>query len=422
MKTFFSTLYAVAILLLVAGCSATPETHELSSGAWRGEFAVNNDTRIPFTFVVRDSAGHANVFLTNGAEKAPLDSVYYKGDSVVIAINLFDAVLTGKITGDSLHGYFRKNQAARQGLAFHAVRAKQPRFAVNDSTNAKAVRGRWSVTLTSERDGKSTSRYTVGLLEQRGHKVTGTILSTTGDYRYLEGVIDGNQLKLSAFSGSSPALLQAELTDSITLRGEYITPGGKTIVQAIKSDTAALPDAYSLTHLKAGSEKLSFTFPDLDGKPVSLADSKYKDKVVIVTILGSWCPNCIDEAAFLAPWFKENKNRGVEIVGLAFERKDDPAFAKARLGNLIKRFDIQYDILFAGVSDKKVVAEKLPELASFISFPTTFFIDKAGKVRKVHTGYNGPATGEYYDAFIREFNGEVDALINEASPGVTAAL
>jgi len=421
MKTYLSALYAF-VLLTVAGCSATQPDNELQAGKWRGEFAVNGDTRIPFTFAVQDSAGHPNVYLINGAEKAALDSVYYKGDSIVVAIQLYDAILIGKISGDSLHGYLRKNQATRKGLAFHAARQGQPRFAVNDSSDVKPVQGRWAVTLTSEKDGKPSSRYTVGLLEQRGHKVTGTILTTTGDYRYLEGVIDGKQLKLSAFSGSSPALLQAELIDSIHLTGEYITPGGKTIVEATKSDTAALPDAYSLTYLKPGFDKLGFKFPDLDGKPVSLADSKYKDKVVIVTILGSWCPNCIDEAAFLAPWYKENKSRGVEIVGLAFERKDDPAFAKTRLDNLIKRFDIQYDILFAGISDKKVVAEKLPELNTFLSFPTTFFIDREGKVRKVHTGYNGPATGEYYDAFIREFNSEVDALINEAPASTQASL
>jgi peroxiredoxin len=275
------------------------------------------------------------------------------------------------------------------------------------------VRGKWSVNLISEKDGKTSVRYTVGLLEQTGNKVTGTILTTTGDYRYLEGVIDGAQLKLSAFSGSSPTLLSAELTDSLHLTGEFISPTGRTIVQAIKSDTAALPDPYTLTFLKPGFDRLSFAFPNLEGKSITLKDEKYKGKVVVLTVLGSWCPNCIDEAAFLAPWYKENKDRGIEIVGLSFERKDDFEFAKARLNTLIKKFDIQYDILFAGISDKKVVAEKLPELNTFLSFPTTLFIDKQGKVRKVHTGYSGPATGKYYQEYIREFNDEVSALVSE---------
>jgi hypothetical protein len=103
----------------------------------------------------------------------------------------------------------------------------------------------------------------------------------------------------------------------------------------------------------------------------------------------------------------------VEIVGLSFERKDDLEFAKKRLGVFIKKFDIEYDVLFGRIADKKVVAEKLPELNTFLSFPTTFFIDKDGKVRKVHTGYEGPATREYYEKFKQEFNDEVNALLAE---------
>jgi len=139
--------------------------------------------------------------------------------------------------------------------------------------------------------------------------------------------------------------------------------------------------------------------------------------VVIVTIGGTWCPNCIDEAAFLAPWYKKNKARGIEIINLSFERKDDLAFAKSRLTPFIKRFGIEYDVLFAGAADKKVVAGKLPELNTFLSFPTTFFIDKQGKVRKVHTGYTGPATGQYYEEFLDEFNDEVNELLKESPAG-----
>jgi len=103
----------------------------------------------------------------------------------------------------------------------------------------------------------------------------------------------------------------------------------------------------------------------------------------------------------------------VEIIGLSFERKDDPAFAKERIGKFIKRFDIGYDILFAGIADKKIVAEKLPQLNTFCLFLLPSSIDKDGKVRKIHTGYNGPATGKYYEEFIQEFNDEINVLVNE---------
>ncbi|MFM7090567.1 MAG: peroxiredoxin family protein [Bacteroidota bacterium] len=164
--------------------------------------------------------------------------------------------------------------------------------------------------------------------------------------------------------------------------------------------------------MKPNSE-FDFTFPDaFTGKMVSLKDTKYKGKVIIVTILGSWCPTCVDESMFLSPWYNANKNRGVEIIGLAFERQNDPNFAKSRLEVLKKRFDIKYDLLFAGLADKKFASKVLPALSEVLSFPTTILIDRTGKVYKIHTGYNGPATGKYYEEFVKDFNLDIDRLLN----------
>ncbi|MBS1557025.1 MAG: TlpA family protein disulfide reductase [Bacteroidetes bacterium] len=411
MKAIKSVIFG-SLVMAWAACSTT-ETTELQVGNWRGEFTLDK-YQVPFNFVVEDdTAALVKVFLTNGNEKAPLDIIYYQSDSVILPIKVYDAVLIAKVEGDSIKGFFKKNQSAKRGIPFRAVRNQYHRFQVKDSTLSHSVAGKWSVKLITESDGKPTSRYTVGLLEQQGNKITGTLLTTTGDYRYWEGVLDGTQLKLSAFSGSNPNLIQASLVDSVHFTGEFVSAGGRTILEAVKSDTAKLPDPYTLTYLKPGHDRLSFSFPNLDGKQVSLSDDRYKGKVVVLNVSGSWCPNCVDEASFLAPWYDANKNRGVEVLTLSFERKDDFQFAKERISTFKKRFGIQYEVLFAGIADKKLVAEKLPELNSFLSFPTTLFIDKNGRVRKVHTGYTGPATGKYYQEFISAFNAEVDALLNE---------
>jgi thiol-disulfide isomerase/thioredoxin len=146
---------------------------------------------------------------------------------------------------------------------------------------------------------------------------------------------------------------------------------------------------------------------------VSLKDEKYQGKVVIVSILGSWCPNCLDEMAFLAPWYEENRDRGVEIIGIAFERKDDFEYARRTLTQLKERFKTDYPLLFGGAVGRENVAGALPELENFSSYPTTLFIDKQGKVRKVHTGFNGPATGLFYEEFKKDFNQLIDSLIEE---------
>ncbi|MDB5149303.1 MAG: hypothetical protein JWQ57_3323 [Mucilaginibacter sp.] len=174
-----------------------------------------------------------------------------------------------------------------------------------------------------------------------------------------------------------------------------------------------MPDPYKLTYLKEGYKTFDFSLPDADGNKVSLKDDKFKNKVVILTIGGTWCPNCIDEAGFVAPWYQKNKGRGVEVIGVQFERKADPAYVKNAMENFKKRFNINYTEIFGGLADKKAVAESFPALNTFLSFPTILFIDKKGNVDKIYTGFTGPATGAYYTQFIREFNEEVDQLLKK---------
>lgn len=411
MKLNVRSIGSLVILITVVLLSCKDKPQRLSEGKYRGVFTTQ-EKQIPFNFSVEDdTAGTVKVFLWNAGEKTALDSVYYQRDSVVIPIYIYDAVLVAKIREGNLNGYFRKNQVAKQGIPFHAVQGDTSRFDVKNEKPA-ALNGKWSVNLIND---KNEARYSVGLLQQHGNQITGTILTTTGDYRYLQGVVDGDSLKLSGFAGSNPSLLVAALHDSLHLSGDFISPGGKVRLEAVRSDTAKLPDPYSLTYLQKGYDKLSFSFPDLTGKPVTLEDEKYKGKVVVVTIQGTWCPNCVDEAAFLSPWYKKNKARGVEIIGLSFERKDDLDFARERIGKFIKHFDVQYDILFAGLADKTQAGTKLPALNAVLSFPTTIFIDRQGKVRKIHTGFTGPATGEHYQQFIADFDKDIDALLNETN-------
>jgi peroxiredoxin len=178
-----------------------------------------------------------------------------------------------------------------------------------------------------------------------------------------------------------------------------------------RNDRATLADAYSLTGLKRGFDRLGFNLPAADGQIVSLDDERYKGKVVIVSILGTWCPNCLDEASYLAQWYRENKERGVEIVGLAFERKNAADYAWAAINRFKAQHHIDYEILFAGRAGRETIAAVLPELNGFGGYPTTIFIDRKGNVAKIHTGFSGPATGAFYEAWQQEFNALVDELL-----------
>jgi thiol-disulfide isomerase/thioredoxin len=153
---------------------------------------------------------------------------------------------------------------------------------------------------------------------------------------------------------------------------------------------------------------------DLDGKWVSLRDERYRDKVVIVQIMGSWCPNCMDETAFLSKYYKMHSTDGIEVVALAYEYTTEPARARKSLMKFRDRFDVRYPMLITGVTsaDSLRTEKTLPELTSIKAFPTTIFVGRDGKVKHVHAGYSGPATGLHHDAFVQEFERTIQDLRN----------
>ena len=378
-------------------------------GFWRGTFELAGNQEAPFNFELKG----ATAWLLNGTERFELKGVYQRGDSLILPIDVYDAVVMAKMEANKrLSGVFKRlnTSPVDVGIPFRAEFGKRYRFVEKPAAATVSLHGKWDVTM-----GNGTK--TVGVFSQSGSKVTGTFLSTTGDYRFFEGVVQGTEFELSAFSGSSPSLIKGKVVGN-ELSADFINVRGSQPIKGTRNEQAALPDAYTLTKVKEGTS-FDFTFPDaFTGKPVSLNDPKYKGKVVIVTILGSWCPNCLDETSFLAPWYRANKQRGVEIIGLAFERTNDPAFAKTRLEALKSRFGVDYDLLFAGLADKKYASSALPALSEVLSFPTTIYVNRQGEVAKIHTGYSGPATGRYYETFVKEFNADVSQLLSEPSSKV----
>ena len=406
MKTNYLCLI---FLVLFAACTAP--AHHISDGQWRGVFQVL-DNEIPFIFEVKSVAtGNPVVALINGDDRFELTGVSYRNDSAIIPIKIYDAVLEVKIERENMSGRLLKLHSNRPDgrVSFTAQKGSFPRFPENNEKPSISMTGHWEITVKERDDAKQVGVFT----QTADGRLTGSILTVTGDYRYLEGTVQDNRFYMSAFAGMTPYLVRGEFIDADNFTAEFLTPAGVTRFDGIRNDDAALPDAYSMTALNPGYTSLDFRLPDLNGKEVSLSDAKYKGKVVIVTILGSWCPNCLDEAAFLAPWYIANRGRGVEVVGLAFERKDDIEYARNQLSVFMENFGITYDILFAGRAGAETVAKVLPELSSLKSYPTTFFIDKRGEVRKIHTGFNGPATGKFYDEFKLNFNQTIDILVNE---------
>jgi peroxiredoxin len=184
---------------------------------------------------------------------------------------------------------------------------------------------------------------------------------------------------------------------------------------AKRNENYELPSANELTFLNEGYDTLAFTFPDSDGNQVSLSDDRFKNKIVVVQIMGTWCPNCLDESRYYSEYYNNNKEKDIEFVALAFEYAKTEEKAFSSIERLKDNVGIEYPILLAqyGTSSKFKAQEKLPMLNHVLSYPTSIFIDKKGKVRKIHTGFNGPATGEKFTEFKTEFTGFVEDLMSE---------
>ena len=401
----------MVILAVFGSCRQEKETgNYLKTGTWRAAIEIQG-RQLPFNFdLVRDAHGGFDVLLKNAEERLLLDEISVSDDSVNFSLHIFDANIKAEINGDTLRGMFIKNYEKDYRIPFMAVYGQSFRFEKdNGNADIPDFSGTYEVTFVAEAD----TTPAIGVFKQAGDSVTGTFLTPTGDYRYLQGNIVKGSMQLSTFDGNHAYLFTASKNDDGTLSGEYFS--GKAHHESwtgVKNDHAKLPDAESQTYLKEGYETIEFSFPDVDGKPVSLKDEKYKNKVVILQLFGTWCPNCMDETRFLAPWYEQHKDRGVEVIGLAYERKADFNYASSRVKKMIAKFNVAYDFVIAGTDNKEKASETLPMLNRIVAFPTTIFIGKDGKVKKIHTGFSGPGTGIYYEQFVQHFNETVNELLS----------
>ena len=400
----------IAFVVLISSCDNS-KAPLLSEGIWLGELEVQDNEILPFNFEFKKSgSGQLFIEIHNAAEVIKVEEVTVKNDSIVIRTPVFEGYIAGKFTETSIHGKFIKESLERI-VPFNAIFGKEERFSAENKPQTN-VSGIWEVEFSPN---TADSYLGKGIFTQNGNKVTGTFRTTTGDYRYLDGIMDGDIMKVSAFDGAHAFLFTAKVTDS-SLGGTFYS--GNHFQEpfiAKRNESFELPDADSLTYLKKGYNKLAFSFPDINGVLISLDDARFKNKTVIVQIMGTWCPNCLDETKFLVNYLKENTKLDVEVVALAFEYAKTEEGAFKSINRLKTAIGVDYPILLAqfGTSNKSKAQEKLPMLNHVLSYPTTIFIDKKGAVRKIHTGFNGPATSDKYEVFKEEFDEFVKALAKE---------
>jgi len=414
MKYLFNITLLWVLIIALSSCKGTSDS-ALKQGIWRATLKTGSGAEIPFNFEVIDSADQKFLDIINGIERFRVNEISAISDSVIIQMPLFDSEIRASLKNEALSGRWIKHYGdSDEVLQFNAKKGDSWRFFKVNTTSNTDISGRWSVTFNTLNNKGSYA--SVGEFSQENGRVFGTFLTSTGDYRFLEGTVSDNKLYLSCFDGSHAYLFTGKLMNDSTISEGKFYSGLSSIETwtANKDDNAILPDAYSITDLKDGYDKIDFSFPGLDGKKVSLSDEKFNNKIVLVQFFGSWCPNCMDETAYLTSFHKKYQKKGVEIVALAYERSKDFERSRKNISRLKDRFSVPYDMLVTGFTNDKVeVSKSLPMLKQFMAFPTLMIIDKNGRIRKIHTGFSGPGTGSHYTDFVKEFEKTIDDLLAE---------
>jgi thiol-disulfide isomerase/thioredoxin len=312
-----------------------------------------------------------------------------------------------------LHGTYGSK---RNG--FHDMEARPHVNAAAVAVKAPDIGGVWDIPTESPK-GEHAWRL---IIRQTGADVSAAILRVDGDTGAIVGKYQDGRFVLNHFDGARAYVLditpRENGTLTLTLKGAHSPLKSFTAVRQLEARAKGLPeptDPDKHTHLKNPAEPLAFSFPDVDGKLVSNTDDQFKSKVVIVNITGSWCPNCHDEAPFLAELYRRYHSLGLEIVALDFEEPEQLA-DKTRLRAFIKKYGIGYTYLVAG--EPKELQAKLPQAENLNSWPTTFFLGRDGKVRVIHAGFAAAASGEFHAQLKHEVTATVEQLLAEPT-GVT---
>lgn len=421
---FIIALYCA--LLCLGGCqnqpnnTATPNGQEgkLLAGRWRAVLQLDDDpdpsTRLelPFNFDLEHTDKGYQMNIINADERIEVSEFFFPNpDSIVIKLPYFNAEIRAQINERRMVGaWYNFDKGDDYVVPLYAVYGDSSRFHIPTTDSVVNVAGKWEVTFIA--DDKSSKTDAIGEFKQEGSRVTGTFITPTGDYRYLEGIATDHEVMLSCFDGSHAYLLVAGMNESGDLNGDaWYGKHGREIWLGYRSDAPILPMEGQLSEM--AEAQFSFQFPDLNGNMVANTDQRFAGKVVIVQIMGSWCPNCLDETRLLVELYQKYRQQGLEIVALAFERSPDIAVSRPILERYIRQTGIKYPVLLAGGADKKSASAALPQLNAIKAYPTTILIDRTGKTDQVYTGISGPATGEYQQ-FVADFEGRIQQLLKQA--------
>ena len=403
MKSFLS-----AVLILVSLFSYAHTN--MKTGIWQGELAMNDRLFIPFQLKVEQDG--KKIYVVNDLEEILMIS-HKKKDSIYLHFPVQDAEVIFQLeeNDQSARGYWiNHNKKVKQriplalswnvALRFPNMHPTKPMEALFDGT--------WEVTF---QPGTKDEEKAIGIFKAgKDTEISGTFLTETGDYRFLAGNRSGQNFSMSTFNGSWAMLFDAEL-QSDTLRGKFYS--GVSYVSewiAVRNPEARLRNEASLTYVVNDQKVNTAEMSKLNGAAFSL--KTHEGKVIVLQIMGTWCPNCLDEVQFMNQLYKQYEQFGLEIIALAYEVGTNEKQIRKKLKTFKKKIGMEYDLVLAGKSSKEIASAQFPMLNGIMSFPTTVIFGKDGKVLHVHTGYSGPATGYAHKQLTDKIQFEIEMALD----------
>jgi len=436
MHRYFATgFFAFFCILLLPRCVSTDSSYSrIPPGIWRGVLVLekfyipvnDKDTvilltdqfkpgELPFNFEITYIDDKRFVVdIINGSERIRCDSIdygrnrYTARDTVNIYFPEYQSYLHVDVRGGVMQGEWIVPNKNNYRVPFYAHSGRDYRFTTMAVKPEGDLSGEWATVFGVETENREKA---IGEFKQTGNRLEGTFRTETGDYRFLEGTVQGRKFWLSTFDGAHAYLFSGSMKGD-SLQGEYRS--GKTfrtLWTAWRDPAFKLTNPDSLTGLKAGATGFNFKVKTPEGSELAFPSPAFDGKIKIFTIMGTWCPNCRDEQIFLRDFIKNNPEaaKDIAIVGFSFERHKDPASANAQLINYKKKMQIPFDLVYGGKADKAEAEKLFPSLSKVMAFPTMIILDKNNRVRQIHTGFDGPATSKYAD-FERKFAALIEEL------------
>lgn len=382
---------------------------QIKDGEWSSFLQLTAKETLPFKLIVQKLNNKSTFSIQNAEEIIQLNEYRIHQDTIIVDFPTFNSSLhfVSKSKKHLIGYWINYNKGNNYKIPFESKYGYTERFQKTNCNKPNNVNGNWKVVFDYDTPDSSMS---LGVFKQSNNTLTGTYLTETGDYRFLEGNQFGNEFNLSCFDGSHAFLLKATYKND-SLIGKFYS--GKHFVgtwKGTKDEKFKLKDPDSLTKVNKSSV-FSFDGKDLDGKSFHFPNDSYKNKVVIIQIMGTWCPNCMDETRYYKELYSKYHNQGLEIISIGYEVGETFEDYSKKISLLKERLNLDFKFLVGGSAKKSLASEQFSMLNEVISFPTSIFIGRDGEVKRVHTGFNGPGTGSYYTEYVEKTNKLIEELL-----------